>query len=162
MIIPLPHGFGHIFGKVRWFGSSFNSVFFSFFLLSAFSRLLGPLFSHLLVSPSLTHLSTYSTLKGVCMQAGLIWFSSWKGVCIATVAATSFGERSILLLLPWLRPLCFSLTLPSSLLFNGVHATGFVGFDLGKRETATTKAVGRPLGKRKSHLFFFLLYLYPL
>jgi hypothetical protein len=47
-------------------------------------------------------------------------------------------------------------------LFNGVDAAGFVGFDLGKRETSTTKAVGRPLGKRKSHLFFFLLYLYPL
>ena len=47
-----------------------------------------------LVFSSFSQLSTHSTLKGVCMQAGLVWFSSWKGVCCCDVAVAQINYPS--------------------------------------------------------------------
>jgi hypothetical protein len=66
-----------------------------------------------------SQLSTQSTLKRVCMQAGLVWFSSWKGVCV-TAMATAGSRRGLgSFFFHGFGHLCFSLTLPSSPTFKG-------------------------------------------
>jgi len=97
--------------------------------------------------------SQLSTLKRVCMQAGLVWFSFWKGVCAAAMAAAGSGRGLGSFFFHGFDHLCFSLTLPSSPTFKGGVCGWVYWVFLWERESCSSQ-LQLVLGEKKSHLFF--------